>query len=108
MADILTFGALKPCQLCKGQYVFRHANYICTGDASEWVKCENIIKEPPREPARVPTHLKTEYSFLDKKYRVKNRATKYVAPTVSNLKVKKEENLEYASNHHRIRKRVGN
>ncbi|KAJ6635587.1 Poly [ADP-ribose] polymerase [Pseudolycoriella hygida] len=93
VADILTFGALKPCQVCKGQYVFRNANYICTGNVSAWVKCENILKEPPREPARVPSALKTEYSFLDKKFTVKNRATKYVPPTVSNLKVKKEEDL---------------
>lgn len=67
---------------------------MCTGNASAWSKCENILKEPPREPARVPSHLKTEYSFLNKKFSVKNRATKYVAPTVSNLSVKKEESLE--------------
>lgn len=94
VADVLTFGALKPCQVCKGQYVFRNSNYICTGDASEWVKCENILKEPPRESARIPSHLKTEFSFLNKKFSVNHRATKYVPPTVSNLKVKKEEDLE--------------
>lgn len=92
VADILTFGSLKPCQLCKGQYVFRKSNYICSGNVTEWVKCENILKEPPREPARIPSHLKTEYSFLNKKFSVKNRATKYVAPTVS-MKVKKEEEI---------------
>lgn len=50
VADVLTFGALKPCQLCKGQYVFRNSNYICNGNSSEWAKCENVLKEPPRDP----------------------------------------------------------
>lgn len=93
-ADLLTFGALQPCPNCKGQYIFNKSNYVCNGNLTEWVKCENILKEPPRVAARIPSSLADEYSFLNKSFKVKARALKYVPPTVSSNSVKKEETLE--------------
>lgn len=95
MADLLTFGALEKCPTCKGQFVFNKSNYICNGNINEWVKCENMLKEPPRKPVRMPKDLDLDkYSFLNRNFKVKARALKYVPPTVSALAVKKEEQLE--------------
>lgn len=95
MADLLTFGALEKCPTCKGQFVFNKSNYICSGNITEWVKCENMLKEPPRKPVRMPKDIDlAKYSFLNRNFKVKARALKYVPPTVSAMGVKKEEQLE--------------
>lgn len=95
VADLLTFGALERCPTCQGQFVFNKSNYICTGNVNEWVKCENMLKEPPRKPVRMPKDIDLkEHSFLDRNFKVKARALKYIPPTVSALGVKKEELLE--------------
>ena len=83
---MLTFGALRPCPLCKGQFVFQKSNYICNGNVDEWTKCENIIKEPPRVVCRIPSALSVEHSFLNKKFKVMPRALRFIAPAI-----KKEE-----------------
>lgn len=86
----MTFGALKPCSVCKdGQLVFNKVGYICQGNLTEWTKCERVEKTPKRTKFRVPKELAQEYSFLKKyKYVARNRVIKAVQPTVS---VKKEE-----------------
>lgn len=95
MADLLTFGALERCPTCKGQFVFNKSNFICNGNVNEWVKCENMLKEPPRNQVRFPKEIDlTKNKFLDRNFKVKARALKYVPPTVSTLGVKKEEQLE--------------
>lgn len=94
IADLLTFGALKRCPTCNGQFVFNKSNFICVGNISEWAKCENILKDPPRVPCRIPDDLQADHSFLRKKFKVQNRALKYIPPTASTLPVKKEESLE--------------
>lgn len=91
-ADLLTFGALQPCPKCGGQYIFNKSNYICSGNLTEWVKCEDINKEPPRVACRIPSALSTEHSFLSKSFKVKVRAVKYTPPTVSAF-VKKKRTL---------------
>lgn len=94
----MTFGALKRCPSCDGQYVFNKSNYICNGNISEWAKCENIVKEPPRIPCRIPKDI--DHKFLKKKFQVKPRILKYTPPSGSKFGVKKEEDLEYDNRFH--------
>lgn len=95
LADLLTFGALQRCPACKGQFVFNKSNFICNGNVNEWVKCENMLKEPPRKPARIPKDIDLDkFPFLNRNFKVKPRALKYVPPSASSLGVKKEETLE--------------
>lgn len=100
VVDVMVFGALKPCEKCKtGQLIFSNNGYKCTGNLTEWVKCENTIREPPREKCQLPKKLREQYSFLGKyKSTVQTRAIRFVAPSgkayaVSgpSLAVKKEE-----------------
>lgn len=91
--DILYFGALKRCDTCAhGQFIFNgNSAYACTGEISEWAKCDNISKEPKREVAKVPKYLQDQFSFLAKKFKVRTRALKSVpAYTIPKAKVKKE------------------
>lgn len=93
-ADILTFGAIVPCDKCKGQYVFGREGYTCTGDLTEWVKCMQQLKEPPRVPCDIPRSLvgrKTYTFFADYVPKVVNRAFKNIEASVPNTVVKKEE-----------------
>lgn len=93
-ADIMTFGALKKCAKCQGQLVFNKSNYICTGNLSEWVKCETMTTEPERTVCKLPSDLVTAHPGLKASNKVQHRALRYVPPSVSALRVKKEENLE--------------
>ena len=66
LADIMTFGALKPCEECKnGQFAFRSGvGYQCLGDLTEWTKCQNKTLEPKRKAFKVPPEISAEYKFL--------------------------------------------
>lgn len=90
-ADIMTFGALKRCEKCNGQFVFNKSNYICSGELSEWVKCEATTTTPVRSECKMPSDLVTEYPQLQKNYSVEVRALRYVPPSTPVFKVKKEE-----------------
>lgn len=47
LSDAIYFGALKPCPKCSGQFVYHSGiGYKCTGDLTEWTKCENITQDP--------------------------------------------------------------
>lgn len=97
LCDILTFGALKKCPKCQGQYVLQKSAYICEGNLTEWVKCLNSDPKPPRVPTKVPSDVKAEFPFLAKyKSVVSDRVIKYVPPSLNTTmkKVKKEEELE--------------
>lgn len=97
VCDILTFGALKPCPKCNGQYVLQKSAYMCEGNLTEWVKCLNTDKKPPRVPTKVPSEIKKAFSFLEKyKSVVSDRVIKYVPPSLNTTmkKVKKEETSE--------------
>lgn len=97
VCDILTFGALKPCPKCGGQYVLQKSAYVCEGNLTEWVKCLNSEVKPPRKPAKLPDDIKKQFSFLAKyKSVVSDRVIKYVPPSLSTTmkKVKKEEELQ--------------
>lgn len=84
LSDIMTFGALNQCEQCEGgQYVFNKAGYVCTGNLSEWSKCNNITKTPTRRPFKVPKDLAEEYSFLKKyKYVPRTRTIRDIKPSV--------------------------
>lgn len=93
VTDILYYGALKECQTCKnGTFIFNgNSAYLCTGQISEWAKCDNVTKEPSRQSVKVPKYIQEKYSFLSKKFKVKTRALKTV-PTfaIPKAKVKKD------------------
>lgn len=97
LADLLTFGALERCAECGGQLVFCKSNYVCTGDKSEWLKCANVVREPPRTVCRIPKHLAEAHKLLAGKLKVQARAVRYVMPTTiastSSMSVKKEDEL---------------
>lgn len=82
LTDILIFGALKPCEKCKGQFQFTNTGYKCTGDLTEWVKCENVTQDPEREKCVIPLALKEKVEFL-KKYKstVMKRTLRYIPPS---------------------------
>lgn len=66
--------------------------YTCNGNLSEWAKCGNIVREPERKIAQIPSSLKAEHPFLSKSRKVQLRALRPVAlvlPTAA--AVKKEE-----------------
>ena len=56
LGDIMTFGALEPCQECQnGQLVYRSGiGYQCTGNISEWTRCQYKTNDPQRKPFIVP------------------------------------------------------
>ncbi|XP_050310535.1 poly [ADP-ribose] polymerase [Anthonomus grandis grandis] len=83
ISDIMTFGALEPCNECKdGQLVFNKLGYTCTGNISEWAKCTNVTKDPKRSKFRVPSDLKEEVSWLKTyKYVPRKRVIKDANPT---------------------------
>ncbi|KFB53220.1 AGAP003230-PA-like protein [Anopheles sinensis] len=96
VCDIMLFGALERCQKCGGQYVLQKSAYVCIGNLTDWVKCLNEEKAPPRKATIIPAVLKKHYSFLkDYKSVVKDRMIRYVPPSTSAVPktVVKEETL---------------
>lgn len=90
MTDVIVFGALEACDKCKGgTLIFANSAYVCTGNISEWAKCDNIQKEPKRRGVKIPSAIKEAHPFLAKKFKVQTRAVKYVPP-VPLKPVKKE------------------
>lgn len=90
VTDVIVFGALEPCDKCKGgTLIFANSAYVCTGNISEWAKCDNIQKEPKRRAVKIPSAIKETHPFLAKKFKVQTRAVKYVPP-VPLKPVKKE------------------
>lgn len=62
---------------CKhGRFIFGNSSYLCTGNISEWAKCDNVVKEPPRVAVKIPQYIQEKYPFLAKKFKVKTRAVK--------------------------------
>ncbi|XP_043465217.1 poly [ADP-ribose] polymerase [Leptopilina heterotoma] len=92
LADVMTFGALDTCKQCGGQFKFQSGvGYKCTGDVSEWAKCEEIVVNPKRRKFVIPKELKETDKFLSSyKSKVMERVVKITAPSVSSA-VKKED-----------------
>ncbi|XP_033221559.1 poly [ADP-ribose] polymerase [Belonocnema kinseyi] len=95
LADAMTFGALEPCKKCGGQFKFKSGvGYTCTGDISEWTKCEEVQHDPKRKKFVVPKNLKEKSDFLGTyKAKVARRIFRITAPSTSSA-VKKEEKAE--------------
>lgn len=73
IAELLTFGALKRCPVCNdGQLTFTKNGYICTGNISEWAKCDNFIVEPLRVACKIPVWL--QKYFVERKVELQVRA----------------------------------
>ncbi|KAJ4753316.1 Poly [ADP-ribose] polymerase [Rhynchospora pubera] len=56
VADLLYYGPLGKCPICKGFFEFRVNRYICGGNYSEWSRCPTSLRDPPRknEMIKVP------------------------------------------------------
>ncbi|KAL1117298.1 hypothetical protein AAG570_004624 [Ranatra chinensis] len=87
LADLMTFGSLEKCSVCKdGQLVYRTGiGYQCTGDMTEWTKCQNKEEYPKRREFKVPEELAEKYKFLSKyKCKINKRLIpKSAKPTVT-------------------------
>lgn len=94
LADIMTFGALEKCSKCPdGRFIYGKQGYICTGNLTEWTKCENLVREPLRSAVKFPSALKKNCEFLKKfKGVLQHRVIKFAPITnLVNRYVKKEE-----------------
>ncbi|XP_020837799.1 poly [ADP-ribose] polymerase 1 isoform X1 [Phascolarctos cinereus] len=65
VADGMAFGALLPCEECKGQFVFKSDAYYCTGDITAWTKCVAKTQTPSRQEWIIPKEFR-EISYLRK------------------------------------------
>ncbi|XP_053163184.1 poly [ADP-ribose] polymerase 1 [Hemicordylus capensis] len=54
VADGMAFGALLPCEECKGQFVFKSDSYYCTGYITAWTKCVAKTQTPNRKEWIIP------------------------------------------------------
>ncbi|XP_074845976.1 poly [ADP-ribose] polymerase 1 [Carettochelys insculpta] len=71
VADGMAFGALLPCEECKGQFVFKSDAYYCTGDITAWTKCVAKTQTPSRKEWTIPKEFR-EISYL-KKFKCKKQ-----------------------------------
>ncbi|XP_020642204.3 poly [ADP-ribose] polymerase 1 [Pogona vitticeps] len=74
VADGMAFGALLPCEECKGQFVFKGDAYYCTGDITAWTKCVAKTQTPNRKEWVIPKAFR-EITYLKKfKFKRQDRA----------------------------------
>ncbi|KAJ8410210.1 hypothetical protein AAFF_G00201910 [Aldrovandia affinis] len=71
LADCMAFGALKPCEECEGQLVFKSDAYYCNGNISAWTKCVFKTQKPNRKDWVTPKEFH-ELPFL-KKFKFKRQ-----------------------------------
>lgn len=65
LTDVICYGAINPCTQChNGRFVFQNSGYACHGDISEWVQCDNFVREPERRPTVIPEHIQGLYTCL--------------------------------------------
>lgn len=91
LADCMAFGALKACEVCQGQLVFKSDAYYCNGDISAWTKCVFKTRTPARTDWNTPKEFH-EVPFL-KKFKFKRQDRVYpkdapvapAAPTTTSL-----------------------
>ena len=105
LADCLTFGALDKCPDCKhGQLVYSSKFYYCTGNISEWTKCQYKTQEPKYYQMKFDSELIKDFPFL-KTYKFDQNSKRVFALSLDELNsaksvdasttaVKKEESLE--------------
>ncbi|XP_035211537.1 poly [ADP-ribose] polymerase 1-like isoform X1 [Stegodyphus dumicola] len=75
LSDCLIFGALKLCPECKNSRpYYKFDGYHCSGDVTEWAKCQYVTTSPEREEFKIPETLREKYKFLqDYKYEKRER-----------------------------------
>ncbi|XP_076293767.1 poly [ADP-ribose] polymerase-like isoform X2 [Lasioglossum baleicum] len=97
LSDSFCFGVLKPCSKCSGQLVYTSGvGYKCTGDISEWTKCDHVTHDPKRKKISIPSDMKQKYPDLKSlKCKVKRRLIKVTAPSTSALVQAKPEPLKH-------------
>ncbi|XP_015201493.1 poly [ADP-ribose] polymerase 1 [Lepisosteus oculatus] len=71
LSDCMAFGALKPCEECQGQLVFKSDAYYCTGNISAWTKCVSKTQTPNRKDWVTPKEFH-EIPYL-KKFKFKRQ-----------------------------------
>uniref|UniRef100_A0A4W3HYA8 Poly [ADP-ribose] polymerase n=1 Tax=Callorhinchus milii TaxID=7868 RepID=A0A4W3HYA8_CALMI len=79
VSDGMAFGALQPCEECKGQLVFKSDAYYCTGNITAWTKCTFSVHTPNRKDWVIPKAFH-EVPFL-KKFKFK-RQDRILGPSV--------------------------
>ncbi|XP_077279950.1 poly-(ADP-ribose) polymerase isoform X2 [Temnothorax americanus] len=90
LSDILYFGALQPCPKCGGQFIYNSGlGYKCTGNATEWTKCEYVTQDPKRKKCEIPSDLKDDFPVRSYKSKVQKRVFKLTVPS-SSSSIKKE------------------
>ncbi|XP_050445913.1 poly [ADP-ribose] polymerase [Cataglyphis hispanica] len=90
VSDILYFGALEPCPRCKGQLIYNSGlGYKCTGNVTEWTKCDYVTQDPKRKKCEIPSDMKKKFPIKSYKSKVKKRVFKITAPS-SSSSVKEE------------------
>ncbi|KAK5852963.1 hypothetical protein PBY51_006793 [Eleginops maclovinus] len=81
LSDSMAFGALEPCNVCKGQLAFKGDAYYCQGDISAWTKCVFKTTTPVRKDWVTPKEFH-EIPFLKKfKFKRQDRVYQKEAPT---------------------------
>ncbi|XP_026428891.1 putative poly [ADP-ribose] polymerase 3 [Papaver somniferum] len=73
--DMLFYGPLDKCPICRGPLEYTGSNYSCSGIYSEWSSCTYKTKDPPRREDKL--NIPDEISALIKKRQdPKNRHTR--------------------------------
>lgn len=94
LSDVLYFGALQPCPKCKGQLIYHSGSgYKCTGNVTEWTKCDYVTQDPKRKKCIIPNDMKEDFPIKSYKSKVKKRVFKITAPSSSSF-VKKEDETD--------------
>ncbi|XP_067841290.1 poly [ADP-ribose] polymerase 1 [Heptranchias perlo] len=71
VSDGMAFGALRPCEECKGQLVLNGDTYSCTGNITAWTKCSSSTQTPNRKDWVTPKEFH-EIPYL-KKFKFKRQ-----------------------------------
>ncbi|XP_060704555.1 poly [ADP-ribose] polymerase 1 [Hemiscyllium ocellatum] len=65
VSDGMAFGALLPCEECKGQLLLKGDAYCCTGNITAWTKCSASTQTPARKDWLTPKEFH-EIPYLKK------------------------------------------
>ncbi|RZF40692.1 hypothetical protein LSTR_LSTR007983 [Laodelphax striatellus] len=93
LADLMSFGVPAACTKCKStNLLFKTGiGYVCHGDLTEWVKCQEIYEKPKRTAFKLPKEIKKNCPELAKiKYKPADRLFVKCAPSTSTSSTKQE------------------
>lgn len=97
VADLLTYGALEKCPTCEtGQLKLCKSGFGCTGNISEWAKCDYFSATPDRRQCTIPSWLESKFS--NRHMEVQDRLFQVVEPvTVAMPSVKIGDVWQYVT-----------